>query len=65
MRRKDIGVFIYRGYLVYNRRPNKGFLFGEGADYIFRNLRGYPFGRGARFSRVFERLKEFRYFRSS
>jgi len=46
MSRKDIGAFICAGYLVSNRRPNKRFLFGEGAYYIFKNLQGRLFGRG-------------------
>jgi len=64
MGRKDIGSFICAGYLVCNRRPNKGFLYWEGADYISRNLRGRPFG-GVQDSLVFGRLEEFRYFGSS
>jgi len=50
MGRKDIGAFICVGYMVCNRKPNKRFLFEEGADYIFKNLRGHPFGGGARFT---------------
>jgi len=50
MGRKDISAFICASYLVCNRRPNKGLLFGVGAYYIFRNLQGHPFGGGARFT---------------
>jgi len=50
MDKKDIGAFICVGYLVCNKKPNKEFLFGEWADYTFRNLRGHPFGGGARFT---------------
>jgi len=49
MVKKDIGAFICAGYLVRNRRPNKEFLFGERAYYIFKNLRDHPFRGGVRF----------------
>jgi len=54
MGRKDIGVFICAGYLVRNRIPNKRFLFGEGADYIFRNLQGHLLGGSERLTCIWK-----------